>query len=152
METQNKKAIFDLVNGDLRFKRFSEFVKAAGLEEKLSKGKDLTVFAPTNEAFSAISQEKTADMLKPENREQLRNHMLLYVVPRTLDIDDLTKAGTLRTEAGSEIKIDVSKDQKQIKLNNSNIVLPKQEAQNGFLYPLDAVLEPIKAAASATAS
>ncbi len=91
-------------------------------------------------------------MLKPENREQLRNHMLLYVVPRTLDIDDLTKAGTLRTEAGSEIKIDVSKDQKQIKLNNSNIVLPKQEAQNGFLYPLDAVLEPIKAAASATAS
>jgi uncharacterized surface protein with fasciclin (FAS1) repeats len=87
-------------------------------------------------------------MLKPENREQLRKRMLIYVVPKSMDIDDLTKAGTLKTEAGTEIKVDVSKDQKQIKLINANVVLPKEEAKNGILYPLDAVLEPAKTAAA----
>ena len=72
--------------------------------------------------------------------------MLLYVVPESLDIDDLTKAGTLKTEAGTDIKVDVSKDQKQIKLVNANVVLPKEEAKNGILYPLDAILEPAKTA------
>lgn len=150
MQTKNKtdKAILDFVDGDVRFKRFSEFVKAAGLDEKLAKGWDLTVFAPTNEAFAALPQEQVADMLKPEHREQLRKRMLIYVIPKSLDIDDLTKAGTLKTEAGTEIKVDVSKDQKQIKLVNANVVLPKEEAKNGILYPLDAVLEPAKTAAA----
>lgn len=148
MQTKEKteKAILDLVNGDVRFKRFSEFVRAAGLDEKLAKGWDLTVFAPTNEAFAALSQERIADLLKPENRQQLTNRMLLYVVPKSMDIDDLTKAGTLRTEAGTELKIDVSKDQKQIKLVNANVLLPKQEAKNGILYSLDMLLEPAKTA------
>ena len=150
MQTKNKteKAILDLVNGDVRFKRFSEFVKAAGLDEKLAKGWDLTVFAPTNEAFAALPQDKLADLLKPENREQLRKRMLIYVVPKSMDIDDLTKAGMLKTEAGTEINVDVSKDHKQIKLVNANVVLPKEEAQNGILYPLDALLEPAKTAAA----
>jgi uncharacterized surface protein with fasciclin (FAS1) repeats len=148
MQTKEKteKAILDLVNGDVRFKRFSEFVRAAGLDEKLAKGWDLTVFAPTNEAFAALSQERIADLLKPENRQQLTNRMLLYVVPKSMDIDDLTKASTLRTEAGTELKIDVSKDQKQIKLVNANVLLPKQEAKNGILYSLDMLLEPAKTA------
>ena len=148
MQTKNnaEKAILDFVNGDVRFKRFGEFVKAAGLDEKLAKGWDLTVFAPTNEAFAALPQEQVADMLKPENREQLRKRMLIYVVPKSMDVDDLTKAGTLKTEAGTEIKVNVSKDQKQIKLVNANVVLPKEAAKNGILYPLDAVLEPAKTA------
>ncbi len=150
MQTQNmkEKAIFDLVNSDVRFKRFSDFVKAAGLDERLAKGQDLTVFAPTNEAFAGLTQEKTAEMLKPENREQLRKQMLLHVVPKALDIDALTKAGTLKTDAGAELKVDVSKDRKQITLSNANVVLPKEEAQNGILYPLDAVLQPAKTAAT----
>ena len=150
MQTKNKteKVILDFVNGDVRFKRFSEFLKTAGLDERLAKGWDLTVFAPTNEAFAALPQEKITDMLKPENREQLRQRMLIYVVPKSMDIDDLTKAGTLKTEAGTEIKVDVSKDQKQIRLVNANVVLPKEEAKNGILYPLDAVLDLAKTTAA----
>ena len=150
MQTKNKteKVILDFVNGDVRFKRFSEFLKTAGLDERLAKGWDLTVFAPTNEAFAALPQEKITDMLKLENREQLRQRMLIYVVPKSMDIDDLTKAGTLKTEAGTEIKVDVSKDQKQIRLVNANVVLPKEEAKNGILYPLDAVLDLAKTTAA----
>ena len=148
MEVKNKKeqGILDLVDNDMRFKKFSNFIKSAGLEEKLAKGENLTVFAPTNEAFAGITQEKAADMLKPENREQLKKRLLLHIVPRTINIDELTKVGSLKTEAGTEIKVDVSKDQKQIKLVNANVVLPKEEGRNGIIYPLDAVLEPAKAA------
>lgn len=151
MQTKDKqeKAIIDLVNGDSRFKRFGEFIKAAGLDKRLSEDKSLTVFAPTNEAFAKMPQELAVNMLKPENREQLRNRILLHVVPGALDINELTKAKVLKTEAGTEIRVDVSKDLKQIKLANANIVLPKEEAQNGMLYPVDAVLQPTSTTAAA---
>ena len=151
MEVKNKKdqGILDLVASDMRFKKFSTFIKSAGLDERLAKGDNLTLFAPTNEAFAGITQEKAAEMLKPENREQLKKRILLHIVPRTLDIDALTKVGTVKTEAGTELKVDVSKDQKQIKLVNANVVLPKEEARNGIIYPLDAVIEPAKTAAAA---
>lgn len=151
MQTTNKtpKAIFDLVSADARFKRFGELAKAAGLDEKLSNAK-ITVFAPTNEAFAQLPQDKIAAMLKPENREQLRKQVLLHVVPEVLDIDSLTKTKMVKTEAGAELKVDVSNDRKQIKLANANVVLPKEEAQNGFIYPLDAFLQPSASTAAAT--
>ncbi len=148
MQTNNnntEKAIIDVMNSDVRFKRFSEFLKTAGLEEKLRTEKDLTVFAPTNEAFAGLTHEKTVEMLKPENREQLRKRMLLHVVPKSLDIAEITKADSLKTESGAEIKVDISKDQKQIRLLNATVVLPREEALNGVLYPLDAILERGKA-------
>ena len=150
MQTKNKtdKAIFDLVSGDARFKRFGELAKAAGLDEKLMNAKNITVFAPTNDAFAALPQEKLTNWMKPENREQLRKQLLLHVVPEALDIDKLAKAGTLKTEAGTELKINASNDFKQIQLGNANVVLPREEAQNGVLYPLDALIQPATTAAA----
>ncbi len=40
MQTNNKEAkgLLDLVNTDMRFTRFSQFLKAADLDKKLSEG------------------------------------------------------------------------------------------------------------------
>ena len=151
MQTRNTKdtAVFDLLENEVRFKRFGEFLKAAGLDERLAVGRKITLFAPTNEAFGRVPQERLLTMLKPENREQLREQMLVHVVPDALDIDDLKNTQTLKTEAGTVIKVAVSDDLKQIKLANANVVLPKEEARDGVIYQLDAVLQPGKIAATA---
>jgi uncharacterized surface protein with fasciclin (FAS1) repeats len=75
--------------------------------------------------------------------------MMLHIVPGTLDADDLKKAGKIKTGAGQEIKVTVSQDKKDIKLAHAKVILPKEEASNGCVYPLDAVLQPMTGAAAA---
>lgn len=153
MQTKNKevKGLLELVNTDMRFKRFKEFIQAADLEKKLSDESNLTLFVPTNEAFTNWPAEKTAELLKPQNREHLRSQLLLHMIPGIVDVDDLRKRQELNTEAGEKIKVIVSQDNKSIKLANANVVLPKEEAKNGLIYPLDALLQPIgKTAAAAS--
>lgn len=151
MEIRNQRdeAILDLVADDARFTKFSEFVRVAGMDKELSGGRNFTVFAPTDQAFSKLAQNQAIDLLKPENREELKKLVLLHVFPGKLSVEDLRKATAIKTEAGREIRIEVSPDLKDIKLANAKVVLPKAEATNGFIYPLDAVLQPSGTAAAA---
>ncbi len=147
MEKTN--SVVDLVANDSRFTKFGEVIKAAGLDEKLSNAKDLTVFAPTNSAFARLPQNEAVDLMKPENREQLRKLVLLHLYPSKLLAEDLKKVNALRMEAGQELTVKVSDNLKDISLANANVMLPKAEAKNGVIYPLDAVLQPANTAAVA---
>ncbi len=141
--------ILDLVSSESRFTKFNEAIKAAGLTERFSSPNNFTVFAPTNEAFAKLPQAKALDLLKPENREHLKNLLLLHVVPGTLMAEDLKKTDAIKTEAGQTIKVSVSPDLKEIKLANAQVMWPMEEAKNGIVYPLDALLQPMTAAATA---
>jgi uncharacterized surface protein with fasciclin (FAS1) repeats len=147
-KTEVEAGIMDLVSTESRFTKFNEAIKAAGLIERFSSPNKFTVFAPTNEAFAKIPQEKSGDLMKPENREQLKKLLLLHVVPGALIADDLKRADALKTEAGQPVTVSVSDDRKEIKVADANVMLPKEEARNGFLYPLDTVLQPITTAAA----
>ncbi len=141
--------IMDLVSSETRFTRFNEAIKAAGLTERLSSPSiNYTVFAPTDDAFGKLPKDKAAELFKPENREQLKKLLLLHVVPNAVKTVDLQKLPAIRTEAGQEIKINVSKDLKEITLANAKVTLPMEETKNGFLYAIDAVLLPAAAAAA----
>lgn len=142
--------ILDLVSSESRFTKFNEAINAAGLTERFLSPNRLTVFAPTNEAFDKLPQEKAVDLLKPENRDYLKRVLLLHVVPGALMVEDLKKADALKTEAGRTLKVTVSQDLKEINLGDSaKVILPKVEAGNGIVYPLDTVLWPTAAAATA---
>ncbi len=146
----NETRILDLVSSESRFTKFNEAIKAAGLTERFSSPNNFTVFAPTNEAFAKLPQNKVVDLLKPENREHLRRLLLLHIVPGALMADDLRKANTIKTEAGQEIKVSVSKDQKEITLAGAKVMLPKEETKNGYVYPIDTVFQPATTAAAAS--
>lgn len=143
--------ILDLVSSETRFTKFNEAIKAAGLTDRFSSPNNFTVFAPTNEAWAKLPQDKLVDLLKTENREHLKRLLLLHVVPGALMADDLKKANAVTTEAGQVLKVSVSPDMKEIKLANASVKLPKVEARNGFVYPLDNVILPTAIAAPAKA-
>ncbi|MGH6818825.1 MAG: fasciclin domain-containing protein, partial [Methylovirgula sp.] len=56
-------------------------VKAAGLVETLEGPGPFTVFAPTNEAFDKLPPGTVANLLKPENRDKLKEILTYHVVP-----------------------------------------------------------------------
>jgi uncharacterized surface protein with fasciclin (FAS1) repeats len=146
----NKKAatIIDLVTMDSRFTKFGEAIKAAGLEGTLAGETSVTVFAPTNEAFAKLPKNKAIDLLKPENREQLKKLLLLHIFPGEFLAEDLKRIAAIRTDGGQEIRLTVSQDLKDIQLGNAKVILPKTEAKNGLIYPLDEVLLPMTTAAA----
>lgn len=152
MEKTNSRGevgVLDLVANDSRFTKFGEAIKAAGLDEKFSNAKDLTLFAPTNSAFAKLPQDKMVNLMKAENRDQLVRLVLLHAYSSKLLAEDLKELNALKMEAGQEIKVSVSPDLKDISLANANVMLPKAEAKNGVVYPLDAVLQLASSASAA---
>jgi uncharacterized surface protein with fasciclin (FAS1) repeats len=143
----NGVGLMDLVSKEPRFSKFNEAIATAGLTERFSG--NFTVFAPTDEAFNKLPQDKVTGLFKQENRDYLKNLLLLHVVPGTFSVDDLKKREALTTEAGREIKVDVSQDSKQIKIENAQVTEPRKEAENWCLYAVDAILQPAASAARA---
>ena len=136
----NGVGFMDLVSKEPRFSKFNEAIATAELTESFSG--NFTVFAPTDGAFSKLPEEKVTDLYKPENRDYLKNLLLLHVVPGTFSVDDLKKRDALKTEAGRDITVDVSQDSKQITIENAKVTEPRKEADNWCLYAVDTLLRP----------
>lgn len=143
----NRAGFMDLVSKEPRFSKFNEAIAIAGLNEEFSG--NFTVFAPTDGAFNKLPQVKLTDLLKPENRDDLKNLLLLHVAPGTFSVDDLKKRDALKTEAGRNIKVDVSQDSQQITVENATVTEPRKEAENWCLYAVDTLLQPAASAARA---
>jgi uncharacterized surface protein with fasciclin (FAS1) repeats len=76
-------------------------IKAAGLEEMLKGPGPFTIFAPTNEAFSEQPDNYIGNLMKPENKEQLKKMVLYHVVAGKLTAEDLT--AKLKADPQAEI-------------------------------------------------
>lgn len=87
-------------------------VKAAGLVDTLESAGPFTVFAPTNAAFDKLPAGTVQTLLKPENKEKLKNILTYHVVSGRLTKQDLRekiKAGggkaELKTVEGKPLTI-----------------------------------------------
>ena len=78
------KDIVDTAVGAGSFKTLAAALTAAGLVETLKSKGPFTVFAPTDEAFAKLPAGTIDTLLKPENKKQLANILLLHVVPGTV--------------------------------------------------------------------
>lgn len=148
-KSENGGGLMDLVAKQPHLTKFNQAIKSAGLTEKFLGPANYTVFAPNDEAFNKLPQDKVNALLQPENQEQLKNLVLLHVVPGTFNVDDLKKAAALKTAAGREIKVSISQDTKELKIGDARVMQQSGETNDWHLYVVDAVLQP---AASAAAS
>lgn len=126
-------------------------VGVSGVAEELNGQGPFTGFAPTNEAFDKLGQDRLAELLKPEQKEELGQILKLHIVPGSLMIADIEKAiddggGTavFVTEQGGQIR--ATRDGDDIVLEdgkgNKSRVSNEAKAKNGVLYTVDTVLMP----------
>ena len=116
-------------------------IKAADLEETLSNDGPYTVFAPTDAAFQKLPPGTLDDLLKPENREQLRAILLHHVVngkvmsqqARTLDQANSLHDAALTFTNGDDGDLYVS----GAKVTKADLV-----ASNGIIHVVDTVILP----------
>jgi uncharacterized surface protein with fasciclin (FAS1) repeats len=144
----NGVALIDLISKEPRLNKFTEAMKSTGLDQKFSEPGSYTVFAPTDEAFEKLPQDRVTTLMKPENREHLKNLLLLHIVPGVFNVDDLKRSDSLKTEAGRELKVDSAQDSNEIKIENARLTEPKRKENTVCLYGIDAVLQPVAKAAA----
>lgn len=100
-----------------------------------------TVFAPTNDAFSALLEAVGQTNIEDVPDAVLTEILLHHVISGSaLSSTDIT-AGAVETEQGSEVTIAVSTD--GITVDAANVVSPFDVvASNGIIHTVDAVLVP----------
>lgn len=122
--------------------------EAAGLVEALQGDGPLTVFAPTDEAFSAIPQETLQSLLRPENRDALTAILTYHVVPQKLTAEDVIRLDRVKTLNGQSL--DVSAARSTVRLDDATVVATDILASNGIIHVIDRVLMPEVNRASAS--
>lgn len=118
--------------------------QAAGLADALANGENLTVFAPTDDAFAALPAGTVETLLKPENKDQLAAILSYHVLPRVLTSDMMpSKAIHIRTiKQGGDRTLALTKSGSGVTVDGANVVTADVKASNGVIHIIDKVMLP----------
>lgn len=114
-------------------------LKAAEYVDALSNVGPFTVFAPTNEAFDKLPAGTVDDLLKKENKRQLRDVLEYHVLLGVYDGDKLKRSKKIGTAHGNSVEI--TKDGDDV-LVNGNKIVASINASNGVIHIVEGVLTP----------
>jgi uncharacterized surface protein with fasciclin (FAS1) repeats len=132
----------DIVRVAINSKDHSTLVtalQAAEYVDALANAGPFTVFAPTNAAFDKLPAGTVENLLKPENKDALRNILEYHVFVGVVNENMIRDGMKLNQVNLDNVTLNV-KDGK-ITVNGAN-VLGSVKASNGIVYVIDAVLLP----------
>ena len=116
-------------------------LQAADLVNALANAGPFTVFAPVNAAFDKLPAGTVANLLKPENKLQLKGILQHPVTTSAYDVADFTDGETLSMADGGSVTI--TKKDGATFVDGAKIV-GSVRASNGWVHVVDAVVLPKK--------
>ena len=134
------KDIVDTAVAAGSFKTLAKALAAADLVGTLKGAGPFTVFAPTDEAFAKLPAGTLENLLKPENKAQLRQILTYHVVSGKVMAADVVKLKSAKAVSGDAVSITVMGS--GVTVNNSKVVKTDIAASNGVIHVIDAVLIP----------
>lgn len=114
-------------------------VGAAGLGDTLNSAQDITVFAPTNDAFDALGKA-TLDKALADPKGLLTDVLTNHVVEGRLTPADL--AGEHKTLGGGTITVEGSGEDFTVTPGDAKVVCGNVQTANATVYIIDKVLVP----------
>ncbi len=132
--------IVEIAVEDGRFTTLVAAVEQAGLVDALTGEGPLTVFAPTDAAFSnlLVSLEITTEDLLAN--PDLGNILLYHVVAGALDGEAVAAETHIETLLGKDVDVQVVGE--DLFINHSKVIIANIKASNGIIHVIDAVLIP----------
>ncbi|NCB08101.1 MAG: fasciclin domain-containing protein [Bacteroidia bacterium] len=120
------------------FTTLVQAVVKAGLVDALNGAGPFTVFAPTNDAFSALFTQLGITGINDLTAEQLVPILTYHVVSGNVLSTNLT-AGEVGTLNGKKISVNLTGG---VKINNSTVVAADIQGSNGVVHVINQVLIP----------
>lgn len=128
------------------FKTLLAAAQAAGLADALATTENITVFAPTDEAFAKLPAGTVENLLKPENKDQLVAVLTYHVLPRKLASNQMLAGPfhvrTLKAEPDRVLAITKGSD--GVTVDGAKVLQADIAADNGIIHVIDSVLLPSK--------
>ncbi|XP_078048749.1 periostin [Augochlora pura] len=132
------KTILDVAREEGLF-TFLAIIKTAGLEESLKSLKHFTIFAPSETAFHALSEQQLATL--HSNEKSARDFVLNHIVTGTYFTNEISSNQVARTiEVGIPLRFQVYRGAYGIE--NALILKADRGCSNGILHVISHVLHP----------
>ena len=129
--------IVDTLINDGRFATLVEAINRASLLQGLMEPNTITLFAPTDEAFSKLPSGTMGFFL--DNPPELEKILTYHVIAQRIGSNDLKAFNSAPTVEGSILKVSIDD---WIKVNDADVIQPDIQASNGIIHVINAVLIP----------
>ncbi|MDX2321628.1 MAG: fasciclin domain-containing protein [Moritella sp.] len=137
--------IVETAQADGRFNTLVAAVIEAGLVNTLATTPDLTVFAPTDDAFAELiatndSFNSAADILALTNLSDILQYHVL-----DSEVDAMTAiglSGNTKTPLYAAVNLAISYSDPNLYINTSKVIVADVDASNGIVHAIDKVLLP----------
>ncbi len=119
---------------------FSTFINAidkAGLTSSLDGAGQYTLFAPTDEAFSALPAGTLDRLLQPANKDELASLVNYHLVNGRKTTADVGKWQAARTVQGQTAPVRVADG--KLSIGSARVTRPDIMASNGVIHGIDKV-------------
>jgi len=119
---------------------FALAVHTAGLTELLRTQEDLTVFAPTNDAFAKMGGNAFGYLL--EERDALRELLMNHVVTDKITSADIRNNAAVTSVSGHEFRFTRLGEAGGFALHGARILRSDVPAKNGVIHVVDTLIAP----------
>jgi uncharacterized surface protein with fasciclin (FAS1) repeats len=133
------QTVLDIVTTSNDHNTLEAAVVAAGLDGALSAPGNLTLFAPTDAAFSALPAG-TVDALLADPSGDLTQVLLYHVVGAEAFSNSLSNGQMIMTLQGQDVTVTINGS--GVFINNAQVTVADIDASNGVVHVIDAVLLP----------
>ncbi|HEX5171411.1 MAG TPA: fasciclin domain-containing protein [Cyclobacteriaceae bacterium] len=138
-DDESQKNIVQVAIASPDHKTLVTALKAAEYVDVLANAGPFTVFAPTDAAFAKLPAGTVEDLLKPENKEKLRDILEYHVYVGVIRENIIQDGMDLNQVNGSNVKLGKVSD--KLTVNGANIA-GAVPTSNGLIYVIDEVLLP----------
>ncbi len=137
-DSDSQQDIVKVASGSKDHTTLVAAIKAAEYVDVLSNAGPFTVFAPTNDAFNKLPEGTVETLVKPENKDKLRD-ILEYHVAVAVYKTDMLKDGQIINMANlGNVKISIKDG--EIYINETAKIIGTVPASNGIIHVIDNVL------------
>lgn len=139
-EMMPTQLITENITSGMNLATFASIIRHAGVVEQLAGKGPYTVFAPSNDAFEALPENELENLMKPENRERLREVVDNHIVAGALTANDLQDGAMLKTMGGAQLQ--VTKRNNTVAINGAEVEEANILSENGVIHIVGKVLAP----------
>ena len=135
-----EKNIIDSISDNNRLQKLNEFLTKSELSKNLLEYDSLTLFAPLDDAFAALSAKTYYGYLNEKNRDKLQKLVNFHFVEGVFGNEEIVDVITTKSINGLDLEI--KKINGILYVNGAEVVEANIKFSNGIIHLTNKVLIP----------
>jgi len=136
----SEENIITSISENQRLQKLNELIIASELKNNLMDYESLTLFAPLDDAFAALSAKTYYGYLKEKNREKLQSLINFHFIEGEYTSENIED--TIATKSINGLDLEIEKINGILYVNGAEVVNSDIKFSNGIIHLINRVLIP----------